>query len=131
MRGFILAPAAELDIRSILAWTNEHFGEPARLRYEALLIRSILVVANDPKLSGSSSRPEIARAARTYHLVHSRTHVRVETGRVKQPRHFLLYRCRDDGAVEIGRVLHESVDLQRHVPDEYRLQAEGVSDTDL
>lgn len=120
MRRFIIAPAAELDMLSILAWTQEHFGESARLRYEALLIQSMIDVAVDPGLPGSSSRPEIARAARTYHLIRSRTHVTAVAGRVKQPRHFLLYRCRDDGAIEIGRVLHDSVDLIQHVPDEYR-----------
>ena len=39
MRRYILAPAAEQDIESILSWTHERFGERARLRYEALLIR--------------------------------------------------------------------------------------------
>lgn len=120
MRRYVLAPAAEIDIQSILAWTEKHFGTSARLRYEALLIQSITDVAVDPDLPGSSSRPEINRTARTYHLFRSRTHATAATKRVRKPRHFLLYRSRDDGTIEVGRVLHDSVDLVRHVPEEYR-----------
>jgi plasmid stabilization system protein ParE len=31
-----------------------------------------------------------------------------------------LYRTQPVGLVEIGRILHDSVDLMRHLPDEYR-----------
>ena len=112
-----IAPAAERDIESILAWTHEHFGERARLRYEALLSQAIADVADDPDRAGSDLRPEIAADARTYHLWHSRNRV-APTGRVKDPRHFPLYRTRSNGRLEIGRVLHDSMDLERHLPDD-------------
>jgi hypothetical protein len=35
---------------------------------------------------------------------------------VKTPRHFLLYRRREDGVIEVGRVLHDSRDLERQLP---------------
>jgi toxin ParE1/3/4 len=55
--------------------------------------------------------------ARTYHLEFSRNRV---TGLgVKEPRHFLLYRCRGD-VIEIARILHDSRDLARHCPEDYR-----------
>jgi toxin ParE1/3/4 len=44
-----LAPAAEEDIARILAWSHEHFGEQARLRYETLLTQAIVDVAEDPE----------------------------------------------------------------------------------
>jgi toxin ParE1/3/4 len=115
-----IAPAATLDIEAVLSWTQEKWGEQASVRYEALLVRTMIDIATNPDLPGSSRRPEIAAAARTYHLIHSRHHVAAEIGRVKRPRHFLLYRTRPDGIVEIGRVLHESMDLAKHLPDEYR-----------
>src|SRR5580765_6549481 len=120
MHRLIVAPAAERDLIEILAWTHEEFGEQARLRYEALLIRAISDIVSDPNLSGSMQRPEIADSARTYHLVHSRNHVAIGIGRVKRPRHFLLYRSRVHGAIEIGRVLHDSMDFEGHVPEDYR-----------
>ncbi|MGZ3383204.1 MAG: hypothetical protein ACXVBB_23545 [Isosphaeraceae bacterium] len=70
-------------------------------------------------LNGSDD-PEIAAAARTYHLRNSRDRVKKSIGRVQRPRHFLLYRTTDDGKVEIGRVLHDGMDLTRHLPVEYR-----------
>ena len=53
----------------------------------------------------------------TYHLLYSRDRVPKATGRVGKPRHFLLFRIATDGCLEIGRVLHDSMDLKRHVPD--------------
>jgi toxin ParE1/3/4 len=123
MTRFVVAPAALRDIESVLLRTQEEWGERASLRYEALLTRAMLDVATNPELPGNSGRPEIAASARTYHLTHSRNHVPAKTGRVKRPRHFLLYRTRQDGIVEIGRVLHESMDLDRHLPDDYRASA--------
>ena len=42
------------------------------------------------------------QGARTYHVEFSRS--RVSGSRVKEPRHFLLYRRREDGVIEeIGR----------------------------
>ena len=60
----------------------------------------------------------MSKGARTYHLELSRTRM---TGQgVKEPRHFLLYRRRPDGVIEIARVLHEARDLARHLPEAYR-----------
>jgi len=38
---------------------------------------------------------------------------------VKAPRHFQLYRRRED-EVEIARLLHDARDLERQVPEEFR-----------
>ncbi len=120
MPTFVIAPAALEDIESVLAWTDAHFGEKARLRYEALLIRAIWDIVGQPRRAGSSSRPEITASARTYHLINSRKRVGRGIGQVRQPRHFILYRLCADGTVEIGRVLHDSMDIARHLPKEYR-----------
>jgi toxin ParE1/3/4 len=120
MPRYVLSPFAEQDIEAILEWTHQHFGEKGRLRYEALLTQAIRDVAADPRRAGSHARPEIAAKGWTYHLRYSRDRVKKSAGRVHRPRHFLLYRTSDDGQVEIGRVLHEGMDLERHLPDEYR-----------
>jgi toxin ParE1/3/4 len=119
MPRFVVSPAAERDIESILAWTHQRFGASGRLRYEALVVQAIVDVADDPERPGSRSRPEIAAAVRTYHLCHSRNRVEVSAGRVRRPRHLLLYRTCDNGRIEIGRVLHDNMDLSRHLPEGY------------
>ena len=112
----ILAPAAEADLAEILAWSAEAFGDAARLRYAALIVRAIEDLAADPARAGVEERPEIAAKAQTYHLAHSRNRVPAAVGRVITLRHFLIFRLRGDSAVEIVRVLHDSMDLARHLP---------------
>ncbi|MCA9160425.1 MAG: type II toxin-antitoxin system RelE/ParE family toxin [Planctomycetales bacterium] len=119
MPRFVLAPAAEQDIVSILAWTHEHFGEQARLRYEALLIQAIEDIAENPKRAGSTPRESLVAGGGSYHLWHSRGRVDKAVGSVHKPRHFLIFRTGAGGEVEIGRVLHDSMDLPSQLPKDY------------
>ena len=75
MPRYRLSPQAEQEIEAILRWTQHEFGAKARRRYKALLIRAIMDLAEDPHRPGSHDRPEIAEAARTYHVRHSRDRV--------------------------------------------------------
>ncbi len=120
MARFRLSPEAQEDIEAILAWTHREFGERVRLRYEGLLVQAILDLADDPTRTGSLERSELANGAKTYHLRHSRDHVSRSAGRIRKPRHFLLFRVAADGCLEIGRVLHDSMDLARRLPLDYR-----------
>jgi toxin ParE1/3/4 len=121
MAAYRISPQAEQEIRGILVWTHAEFGEKARRRYEALLARAIRDVAESPARAGSHARPEIAVLARTFHLRHGRDRVPRPVGRVRKPRHFLLYRTSDEGTIEIGRVLHDGMDLDRQLPEDYRV----------
>lgn len=120
MVRFRLAPEDEQDVEAILTWTHGQFGEELRLRYEELLVQAILDLADDPGRPGTLERSELAKGAKTYHLRHSRDHVSRSVGRIRKPRHFLLYRVAGDGTLEIGRVLHDSMDLTRHLPPDYQ-----------
>lgn len=119
MQRVLLGPVAEEDIVKILAWSHEHFGEQARLRYEALLTQAIVDLAENPERAGSISREELADGARTYHLWHSRQRSEKTIGKVAMPRHFFLFRLNAEGEIEIGRVLHDSMDLVSNLPDGY------------
>ena len=113
-----LTAAAQRDIQAILSRSRREFGERAAERYRTLIKQALLDLANDPRRPGSSARPEIpVDGARTYHLVFSRRRVAGESGR--DPRHFLLDRIPREGVIEVGRVLHESRDLSRHLPATY------------
>ena len=116
----IVAPKARGDIASILAWTEENFGPQTLKRYAKLIATAIEQIAENPELAGSSQRPEIAAHCRTYHLYFSRKSAGLAGDRIRQPRHFLLYRVTESNALEIGRVLHDSMDLQASLPEEYR-----------
>ncbi|MBL8817449.1 MAG: type II toxin-antitoxin system RelE/ParE family toxin [Planctomyces sp.] len=116
MPRVVLANAASEDIVSILEWSHENFGELARLRYEALLTKAIIDIAESPDRPGCVAREELAAGARTYHLWHSRNRVGKTPGVVRNPRHFLLFRPGAQSDIEIGRVLHDSMDLASNLP---------------
>lgn len=119
MPRFTLSLAAERDIVSILAWTHEQFGEQARLRYEALLVQAMVDIADEPQRMGSASRDDISSTVQTYHLWHSRNHVDRALGRVRRPRHFLVFRMTNEDQIELARVLHDSMDLSTQLPDDF------------
>jgi toxin ParE1/3/4 len=117
MLRYRLSEAAQGDVINILAWTHEQFGEAARLRYESLIVAALRDVASQPDRPGSLARPELGTDVRSWHLRLSRDHVRPGAEGVRRPRHFLVYRF-EPGLVVVGRVLHDAMELARHLdPD--------------
>lgn len=114
MFRYRLSEAAQGDMLEILAWTDEQFGEGARLRYENLIIAALRDVARQPDREGSLARPEFGAGVRSWHLRLSREHVSPGVGLVRRPRHFLVYRL-EPGLVVVGRVLHDAMELAQHL----------------
>lgn len=101
-----LGAVAETDFANIIKWTTENFGARQASIYRDTLVRAIGELANGPDLAGSKTRDEIMPGLRTLHVArHGR-----------RGRHFLLYRAVEGRIIEIGRILHDQMDLQRHVP---------------
>lgn len=112
MARYRLTDAAQADIVSILAWSHEQFGEEARKRYEALIAAAIRDAATRSDEVGRTLRPELGEGVFSWHLAQSRP--RTPGARVHRPRHFLI--CRRDGDVlVVGRVLHDAMELRRHL----------------
>lgn len=109
-----LSAAAQHDIVDILAWTHQQFGDVARLRYEALLATALRDIAQQPDRPGSIARPELGDGVRSWHLRLSRERARTADGTVHRPRHFLIYRPGNE-IIVIGRVLHDAMELARHL----------------
>jgi toxin ParE1/3/4 len=100
-----LGAVAELDFANILKWTTENFGVRQSRIYRDTLVRAIDELANGPDVAGSKARDEIMPGLRTLHVArHGR-----------RGRHFLLYRIAKGRIIEIGRILHDRMDLQRHL----------------
>ncbi|GAA4802752.1 type II toxin-antitoxin system RelE/ParE family toxin [Tomitella cavernea] len=112
MPAYRLTHAAEDDIISILAWSHERFGEEARKRYVALIVAAFRDAAAPGAGVGRRDRPELGEGVFSRHLMQSRT--RSPGGTVHRPRHFLI--CREDrGVLVVGRVLHDAMELRRHL----------------
>lgn len=117
MSRYRLSMPALKDVAGILAYTEEKFGQEARERYQALIATAIMDLAADPERLGSRALPELGEGVRMYHLRHSREQARTRFGLVYAPRHIVVYRRTSPDLVEIGRILHDAMDIARHVPD--------------
>ena len=114
MPVYRLSTLSQADITRLLAWTSDRFGDMARRRYEALLITALRDLAADPGRNGTIPRPELGESVRSYH-----NRARTAKGMVRAPRHLLLYRVLHPDIIGIGRVLHDSMELERHLPEDY------------
>ena len=101
-----LGAAAEVDFANILKWTTENFGvRPSRV-YRDTLVQAIGELADGPNVAGSRARDEIMTGLRTLHVAR----------RGRRGSHFLMYRAAPNSTIEIVRILHDRMDLPRHVP---------------
>ena len=104
-----LTAAAEADFQGILRWTLEQFGEAQARIYAQTLSAALESLAAGPKVIGAKARSDIARGLFTLHVArHGR-----------KGRHFVMFRIGDDQdrkVIEVLRLLHDSMDLPRHLP---------------
>ncbi len=106
-----LGAAAELDFANILKWTTENFGARQSRVYRDTLVQAIGELAGGPNVAGSRARDEIVAGLRTLHGAR----------RGRGGSHFLMYRAAPNSTIEIVRILHDRMDLRRHIqstPDE-------------
>jgi toxin ParE1/3/4 len=101
-----LGAAAELDFANIVKWTTENFGARQSRIYQSTLVEAIGELADGPDVLGSKARDEIMTGLRTVHVARQ--------GR--RGSHFLMYRVAPKTTIEIVRILHDRMDLQRHLP---------------
>jgi toxin ParE1/3/4 len=116
-----IAAPAQNDISNIWIWTVERFGHAAALRYETLIDQAISDLADDPERPAAKERPDLLPGVWLYHLAFSRAHVPRDQA-VKSPRHFVMFRHVQPGVIEILRILHDSRDLARHLPDDFQTE---------
>jgi toxin ParE1/3/4 len=100
-----LSQTAERDFLDIFRWTAESFGRRQALIYRRTLIEALTALHSGPELSGSMPRDEIRPGLRSVHV-----------GRQgRRGRRIVLYRSDQAGTVEVVRILHDAMDLQRHL----------------
>ena len=116
MRKLTVTDSALSDLLDIRAYTRNRYGRDAANSYDTLLKQAIHDVGEDPYRPGSKKRPEIGKNIRSYHTMLSRARA---GGVIRKPRHFILYFLPSEDETVISRVLHDSRDIARHVPDEH------------
>jgi len=96
-----------MDFTGILKYIAENFGSRQAAIYKTTLIEAISELANGPDLAGSVARDEILEGLRTIHIAR----------RGRRGRHLIMFRAVED-RIEIVRILHDAMDLARHIPRE-------------
>jgi len=101
-----LGAATEVDFANILKWTTENFGARQSRMYRDTLVQAIGDFADGPNVAGSAARDEIMPGLRTLQVAR----------RGRPGSHFLMYRVAPKNTIEIVRILHDRMDLRRHIP---------------
>jgi len=94
---------AELDLAEIAAWTEEAFGPVQEVRYRETILSAIIALQQGPEVRGS--RP-LSDTLRVLHCARS--------GR--KASHLIVYRIGHPKEIDVLRILHERMDISRHVP---------------
>ena len=115
-----LSLPAQADIAHILAESEQLFGLAARRRYDALIRTALKDIGENAERAGARHRSDFGPGIFVYPLMLSRARAQIPEGKVRRPRHVIVFRLVGHDLVDVGRVLHDSMDFIRHIPPEYR-----------
>lgn len=99
MSGFILSPAAQADIESIWDYTVERWDQAQAISYARKIEQAILAL-----VSGDMSGRSLS-------------HVREGYRGAPAGSHLICYKVLPDGVIEIIRVLHRRMDIERRLDE--------------
>jgi toxin ParE1/3/4 len=103
----LLAYQAEQDFAEILQWTVRAFGRTQAETYGQILGRAIEALSEGPEVPGSKARDYIFPGIRTLHVARQGY----------KARHLIVFRRGSGQSIEVLRLLHDSMELARHLPD--------------
>jgi toxin ParE1/3/4 len=101
-----LAQQAERDLLGITLWTLESFSAQQAEIYAETLSLAIEALHDGPEILGATARDDLGPSIRTLHVARQ--------GR--KGRHFVVFRAAPEQTIEVLRLLHDSMDLARHLP---------------
>ena len=105
-----LTKTAESDFQGIIVWTLREFGHVQARIYADTLSAALVALTAGPTTVGAKERSEIGKGIFTLHVARG--------GR--KGRHFVLFRVaagKHPRYVEVLRLLHDAMDLTRHIPE--------------
>lgn len=109
VRRVRLAAAAEADFRNILVWISGNFGAKQARTCSATLSITLRELTKGPIKSGATPRDDIGKRIYALHVArHGR-----------KGRHFVVFRVGrgiDGELIDVLRLLHDTMDLPRHIP---------------
>jgi toxin ParE1/3/4 len=114
--GVELSDEAAADIRGIVRWTRRRFGPDQAVEYGRTLKAALIELRVGPNLLGIRDCSEAGHGYRMLHVARQ--------GR--RGRHFILFRVRlSERRIAVARILHDTMDLARHISPDGDEQEEG------
>jgi toxin ParE1/3/4 len=104
-----LTKTAEFDYQSIIVWTLREFGDLQARIYADTLSAALVALTAGPTTVGAKERSEVGKGVFTLHVARGG----------HKGRHFVLFRVgqgKHKRHIEVLRLLHDAMDLTRHVP---------------
>ena len=101
-----LAAQAEDDFADIVTWAAQTFGEMQAETYAETMTLAIEALHDGPDPLGAKARDDIEPGIRTLHVARQ--------GR--NGRHFVVFREAQNQCIDVLRLIHDSMDLARHIP---------------
>lgn len=98
MRQIRFTKTADRDLSSIHLFTYEKWGSEQARKYAALLEDALIKIAEEPERVGTRDQSSLRPRCRSIHV----------------QRHFIFYRIAADDALEVLRILHDAMDIERH-----------------
>jgi toxin ParE1/3/4 len=104
-----LAGQAEQDLLDITLWTAENFGKQQAEQYAETIAMAIEALHDGPEILGAKVRDEIGTGIHTLHVARQ--------GR--KGRHFVAFTVSEGHIINVLRLLHDGMDLAKHLPEEH------------
>jgi len=104
-----LTAAAEDDFGQILRWTVDQFGEVQARLFAETMSAALNDLSGGPTIVGARRRDDILKGIFTLHVARKGS----------KGRHLVMFRvgrAADREVIEVLRLLHDAMDLQRHLP---------------
>jgi toxin ParE1/3/4 len=104
-----LSAAADADFDEIVRWTARQFGVAQARVYAKALTDTLAALRAGPATAGIRRREDLGSAVCTLHMARS----------ARRSRHLIVCRFRrhdDERFVDVIRILHDAMDLGRHLP---------------
>jgi toxin ParE1/3/4 len=103
-----LADQAEQDLLEISKWTAKNFGIQQAEYYAETMTLAIEALHDGPEILGAKVRDDIAKGIHTLHVARQ--------GR--KGRHFVTFSVLEGHIINVLRLLHDSMDLSKHLPED-------------
>ncbi|OBJ10855.1 type II toxin-antitoxin system RelE/ParE family toxin [Mycobacterium sp. 1465703.0] len=97
MSGYLLSPAAQADLEQVWEYTHAHWGFDQAEQYLRELQSAI---------ERAAANPRIGRAC---------DEIRPGYRKLAAGSHMLFYRVKAEGVVDVVRILHQRMDVDRHL----------------